>query len=244
MSSSYAQGLELSTQIRKQVSDMEPNVIKQRATVQTWYALSQTLSSLRTALMATAKAADEAVHASKVQRDKYRGYADVVALSHELRDEAVNSCLYHFRRVTELSQYAETVRQHHESALLRWRYRREQFEGSLGPHPNLLRFSQSYYEGLSHDLEAMTRDQKLEAVYVRWVRLRAAADLKYQAEVFHATCKNLRVQRRITGKERKRAVELRKEANRRAKDYMHLEMEVKKAQLAIHFMGDNPDSEG
>ena len=242
--SSYDQGLELSIRVQKQVSDIEPDVMKHRATVQTWYALSQTWNSLRTALMATAEAADEVVHASKQQRAKYRIYANIVAFSHDFRDELADACLSHFRYVTELSQYAETVKRHHESMLLHWRYRREYYEGTLGPHPNVFRPHQSYYDALSRDLEALTRSQKLENVYVRWLRLRAAANLKKQAETFHATCKKLEMHKAKADKERKRAVELRREATQRAKDYKHLETEYVKAQIAIQFLGDKPDYEG
>ena len=242
--SSYDWGLELSVQVQKQVSDIEPDVMKHRATVQKWYALSQNWNSLNMALMATAEAADEAVHASKQQRAKYRIYANIVAFSHEFRDALADACLSHFRYVTELSQYAETVKQNHESMLLRWRYRREYHEGTLGPHPNLVRPDQSYYDALSRDLEALTRSQKLENVYVRWIRLRAAADLKKQAEMFHSTCKKLEIHKTKADKERKRAVELRREATQRAKDYKHLEMEFMKAQMAIQFLGDKPDYEG
>ena len=243
MSSSYVQGLELSTRVQKQISDMEPDVLNHRATVQTWYALSQTWSSLRTALMATAEAADEAAHASKQHRAKYRIYANVAAVSLNFRDEVADACLRHFRYVTDLSQYAETVRQNHESALLRWRYRREYFEGTLGPHPNLVRPHQSYYDALNRDLEALTRSQKLESVYVGWVRLRAATDLKKQAESFHSAVKILKINKAKADRERKRAVELRTEANKRAEDYKHLETEVQKAQLAIRFIGDFSDYE-
>ena len=241
--SSYAQGLELSMQVQKQISDIEPDIIKHRATVQKWYTLSQTWSSLRKALIATAEAADEAAHAGKQQRAKYRIYANVAAFSHEFRDALADACLDYFKYVRELSRYAETVKQNHESALLSWRYRREQYEGALGPHPNMLRPSQSYYDALSRDLEALKRDQKLENVYVRWVRLRAAADLKKQAEKFHSTCKKLKIHVARAEKERKRAVELRTEATRCAKDYKHLEMEFMQAQLAIRFLGDIPDNE-
>ena len=243
MSSSYVQGLELSTQVQKQISDMEPDVLNNRATVQTWYALNQTWRSLRTALMATAEAADEAVHTSKKQRARYRIYANVAAFSHNVRDEMADACLRHFRYVTDLSQYAEAVQQNHESALLRWRYRREHYECTLSPHPSMVRPHQSYYDALSRDLEAMTRSQKLENVYVRWVRLRAAADLKKQAERFHSTCKILKMHIAKADKVRKRTVELRKEASRHAREYKHLETEVKKAQSAIDFVGDTSDYE-
>ena len=245
MSSSYVQGLELSSQVQKQISDMEPDVLKHRATVQTWYALSQTWSSLRTALITTAEAADEAVHASKQQRAKYQIYANVAAFSHNFRDDLADACLSHFRYVTELSQYAQTVQQNHESALLRWRYRREQYEGALGPHPNMVRpHHSSFYDALNRDLEELMLSQKLENVYVRWVRLRAAADLKIQAEKFHATCRILKIHKAKADRQRKRAVELRREASRCAKDYKHLEMEVMKARLAIQFVGEFPDNEG
>ena len=244
MSSSNVEGLELSIRIQKQVSDMEPDVLKHRATVQTWYALSQTWNSLRMALMATAEAADEAVHASKQQRAKYRIYANIAAFSRDFRNALADACLRHFRYVTELSQHAEIVKQIHESELLRWRYRREHYEGALGPHPNMLRPSQSYCDAVSRDLEALKRNQKLQNVYIRWLRLRAAADLKKQAETFHSTCKKLEIQEAKADKERKRAVELRREATRRAKEYKHLEMEVRKAQSAIQFLEDDTDYEG
>ena len=243
MSSSYVQGLELSIRVQKQVSDMELDVLKHRATVQTWYALSQTWNSLRMALMATAEAADEVVHASKQQRAKYRIYANITAFSGDFRNALADACLRHFRYVTELSQHAEIVKQIHESELLRLRYRREHYEGALGPHPNVFRPSQSYYDAVSRDLEALTRSQKLQDVYIRWLRLRAAANLKKQAEVFHSTCKKLEIHKAKADKERKRAVELRREATRRAKDYKHLEMEVGKAQLAIQFLEDDTDYE-
>ena len=245
MSSSYVQGLELSTRVQKQVSDMEPDFLKHRVTVQTWYALSQTWSSLRAALMATAVTADEAVDASKHQRAKYRIYANVAAFSHNFRDDLADACLCHFRYVTQLSQYAETVAQNHESALLRLRYRREHYEGALGPHPNMsVRPHRSFYDALDRDLEEVTRSQKLESVYVRWVRLRAAADLKIQAEKFHSTCRILEINKAKADRERKRAVELRREASRWAKDYEHLETEVMKAQMVIQFVGDSVLYEG
>ena len=212
-----------------------------RATVQTWYALSQTRNSLRAALMATAEAADEAVHASKQRRAKYRIYANIAAFSSEVRKALADACLGHFRYVTELSQYAETVEQIHESALFRLRYRRDYYEGALGPHPNVVRPHQSYYDALSRDWEALTRSQKLENVYVRWVRLRAAADLKKQAEHFHSACKTLEINKAKADKQRKRAVELRNEAKQRAKDYKQLEKEVMKAQVAIQSLGDDSD---
>ena len=241
MSSSYVQGLELSVQVQKQISDMKPDVLNHRATVQTWYALSQTRKSLRVALMATAEAADEAVHASKQQRQKYRIYANIAAFSRNFRNALADSCLDHFRYVTELSQHAEIVKQNHDSILLRWRYRRESFEGTLGPHPNMVRFHQSHYDAVNRDLEALMRSQKLEIVYVRWLRLRGAAELKKQAERFHLTCRKLEIHTAKADKERKRAVELRTEATQRAKDYKHLEREVMKAQLAIRFLDDSSD---
>lgn len=233
MVSHYAHGMELLARVHEQINDIMTDAMNRCVTVQSWYALSRNWNSLKMALVVTGQDKDETVTASKQQRARYRTFANTAMHWGELRTTQANSCLAHFRYVTALSHRARVMKQHHESELLSWSNLREHYEGDLGPHAHVVHPHQTFLDEVSRNIEAGKRKQGLKMVYIRWVQLRAAADLTQQAKNFHLTRKHLKVRRRRADEARKRAYQLQEEATQRVKEYEHLEKEVLKAESAI-----------
>ena len=233
MVSHYAQSLELLTRVQEQINDIMTDAMTNCVTIQSWYALGRKWNSLKMALVATGQETDETVTASKQQRARYRTYANTAMHWGELRTTQANSCLAHFRYVTVLAHKARILKRHHESELLSWETLREHYEGDLGPHAHVVRPHQTFLDKLSCNIEAGKRKQGLKMVYIRWVQLRAAADLTQQAKNFHLTRKQLKVRKRRADEARRQAYQLQEEATQRVKEYEHLEKEVQKVQSAI-----------
>ena len=238
MVSHYAQGLELLTRVQEQIDDMMTDAMNQRVTVQSWYVLGRNWNSLKMALVATGQTSDKMVNASKQERARYRTYANTAIHWVDLRNIQANSCLAHFRYVSALSQNARIVKQHHESELLSWENLREHYERDLGPDAHVVHPHQTFLSTLSRNIEAARRNQGLKMVYIRWVQIRAAADLTRQAKNFHLTRKQLEVRKRRADGARGRAYQLQEEATQRVKEYEHLEKEVLEVQSAIQALGN------
>ena len=239
MSSTYTQSLELLARVQEQINDLKPEVQKHCATVQKWYALSENWNSLRKALLRAGIAADKAISATKRKRLQYQIHTNMVGLSERLRTALADGCLRQFRYVTALSEHALTVTQHHGSALLSATNVRSHYEGALGIHSDVVRAHQRFLDDLGRKIEEMKRNHRLENVYIRWIRLRAAADLRQQAGRFHLTCKRLETQKVRVDEARKRVMDLRIEATQRIEEYRYLETEVLEASRAIEALCDD-----
>ncbi|KAF6218506.1 hypothetical protein HO133_005855 [Letharia lupina] len=213
MPSPYAQGLDLLARVQDQVKDIKHDAIERRVTVQRWYTLGQTWNLLRMALIATGEAADDAVAASHQQRARYGTYAH--------------------RYVTALSDHARAVSQHHESELISLDNLQEHYTEALGPEAHVVHTNQTFLNTLDRNIEAIKRRQGLEMVYIRWVQLRASADLTQQAENFHSVCSRLNVRKRRADEACRRANHLQRQVFQRVKQYEHLEMEVRNVREAI-----------
>ena len=241
MSFHYLQGLDLLTRVHEQINSIKPSSTNNRPTIQTLYALARDRNSLRMALVAAGEAADKAVTASKQQRARYKIHASMYVYSGELRISQANACLSHFRYVTALSHHARIVKQHHGSALLSWQNLRDHYEGPPDPHADVPHTRQTFF---NTQIETVKRNQRLEVVYVRWIQLRAAANLKQQAKNFHFTRKQLVLYKRRAETAHRQAIHLQKEAIQRIKEYKHLEWEVQIVQREIQALGNQGGSTG
>ena len=241
MSFHYLQGLDLLTRVQEQINNIKPSSTNHRPTTQTLYALARDRNSLRMALVAAGEAADKAVTAGKQQRARYKIHASMYVYSGELRISQANACLSHFRYVTALSRHVRIVKEHHESALLSWENLRDHYEGPPDPHACVPHTRQTFF---STQIETVKRTQRLETVYVRWIQLRAAADLKQQAKNFHFTRKQLDMYKRRAENTRRQAHRLQNEAIQRIKEYKHLEWEVQIVEREIQALGNKGGSTG
>ena len=233
MPSPYAQGLDLLARVQDQVKDIKHDAIERRVTVQRWYTLGQTWNLLRMALIATGEAADDAVAASHQQRARYGTYAHRYIRGGEFRIRHANACLGHFRYVTALSDHARAVSQHHESELISLGNLQEHYTEALGPEAHVVHTNQTFLNTLDRNIEAIKRRQGLEMVYIRWVQLRASADLTQQAENFHSVWSRLNVRKRRADEACRRANHFQRQVFQRVKQYEHLEMEVRNVREAI-----------
>ena len=244
MSPDYAQGLELLTRVQQKIKNIKSDAMNHGVAVQKWYALSQDWNSLTAALIATSEAANKAAAANKQQRVRFRIHAKITFNTGEFRDAQADACLRHFRYVTALSQHARNVAENHAAARRSWENLHSHYEGALGLHAHVVRPHRHFLDDLGINIETRLRTQRLQTVCVRYFRLRAAANLKKQAEEFHETCKQLKCQREKKERARKRAIELQAEATRCANEYGDLEMGVLNAEMAIQALLDKSDREG
>lgn len=226
MSSPYAQGLELLARIQEQLSDIKP-----RMTVQRLFAISENWNALKMAVIATGEVADKAVTASKQQNARHNYHANTVIYSGENRKKLAEACLDHFRYVTALSDHARAMKTHHDSVLLPWVNVQAYHEGALGPHAHVVPAHRKFLDDLERKIETIKRSQRLEIIYIRWLRLKAAANLAHQAEVFHFTCKRITYEEARAEKARRLADDLQKERCKLAREYERLES----AMLGLEF---------
>lgn len=233
MSSPYAQGLELLARIQEQLNNIKP-----RMTVQTLFAISENWQALKMAVIATGEVADKAVTASRQQHARYDYHANTAIYSGEDRKKLAGACLDHFRYVTALSDHARAVKTHHSSVLLAWTNFRAYYEGAPGPHAHEVHAHRKFLDDLECKIETIKRSQRLEAIYVRWLRLNATANLARQAEEFHFACKRIEHEKARAEKARRLADDLRKERNKLAREYERLESAMLRLEMDIEMAWD------
>ena len=192
------------------------------------------------ALIATGEAADKAKIASKLQRARCRIHINMSHRSGGLRARQANACLSQFRYVTALSQNARAMRHIHEAELLSWGNFQTHYQESLGPQAHMVRPHQTFLDSLGLKVEAVRWHQGLDMVCIRWMQLRAAADLTQYAKNFHLTCQRLDVQKRRVDKARRRANHLKQIMVQCVSDYERLEAEVLAVQGAIQALQNTP----
>ena len=238
MSSPYAQGLDLLLRVQERIRNIESGATDHCITTQRWYALRQDWKHLTLALIATGEAADKAVAASSQQEAQYRACANRSICSGEFRTRQADTCLRHFRYVTALSHHARVVRQHHESELLSWRNLQAHYQEALCAQAHMVHAHQTFLDNLSHNIEAVKRSQGLEMIYVRWIQLRATADLTKQAKRFHLMRKRFDVRKTRADRACRGANQLREKMAQCVREYEHLETEVLSMQRAIQALWD------
>ena len=241
--SHYAVGLELLGRVREQIEEFKPQIMSRDMTVQSWYALSQNWNLLREDLIATGEIADAAALASKRQRAKTRTYSHLCFRYSYSRDRQADSCLRQFRYVTALSQHSRAVMQHHETALRSWENYQDHYEAALSPDAHAVRAHRKFLDELGSKIESVKRQQPLEKIYVRWLQLKAATDLKKQAKNFHLAHKAMEFQKDIVDKAYTRLEKLQRDATQYIEEYDHLEREVVILQSAMQALWDSrPDA--
>lgn len=238
MSTLYAQSLELLTRVQEHVDIINLDSIKSRITVQKWYALSQDWYLLRDAVIAMSEAEEKAAVALQQHRDLFYLYANEYNQTGRIRVWLADACLKFFRYVTELSHHARLVRRDHESDMLSSENFRDHYEDALGPQAHTIRSHQTFLDVIAINLRIKKRNQALEMVYVRWVHLRAAADLRRYARDFHSTRRRLEVWRRRGNRASVRLIHLNRVVDRGTKEFTHLKRETVKVQRAIQALSN------
>ena len=226
MTSPYVEGFTLLVQLQKQLNEINFNTMNHRITVQTYYALSQKWNSLTTALIATGEAADQAATASNQQRAQALTEVQRFIRTGKIRMTQANICIRQFRYVTALSNHARAIKQRNEIELLFMTNVKTYYEGALGPQAHMVRSIRTFLDELSCKLEKLRRKQAMEMLYIRWVKLRASADLVQQANKIHLTCQRRRVLAARAYEARTELKRLRRQTERRVGEYEHLEREV------------------
>ena len=244
MCSEYTEGLELLSRIQEQINEIKSDAESRGISIQKLYTLGQAWNSLKTALAATCEAAGKAVTVSKQQRARHRAYTARYMHSDELRVRQGNNCLAQFRYVTTLSHDARVVRHHHESALTYWTNLQAHYEGALDPQAAAVPAHQSDLDSLSHYIEDVKLHQRLEMIYIRWLQLRATANLARIGKNFHLIRERLDVREKRAEKAERRAHQLWKEAAQYVREYEHLKTEVAGVQRAIEALWDSGEKDG
>lgn len=224
MSSPYAQGLETLSLAQKQLNEVI-NAPEYHIAEQRWSVLRQTWESLGRTLIATAQATDNAMAASMEQRARYQTHKDRCIRTKHLRTRQAKVCLSGFRYVTALSNHERTVRENHKLELLCLENLRCHYDQALGPRAHMVHNHQTFLDTIGRKIEAVERIHGLEMVFIRWVRMRAAADLTQRAGKFHLLCKRENVLKERADKAGRRAHRLQKVATQGVKDYENLKTE-------------------
>lgn len=233
MSSPYVEGFTLLVQLQEQLNEIKLKTIDHRITVQTYYALSQTWNSLATALVATGNVADKAATASSQQRAQSLTEVQRFIRNGKIRKNQADACLQQFRHVTALSNRAQALKQRHEAELLSLTNLRTYYEEALGPQAHMIHPNRTFLDYLNRKLEKLKWKQGLEMIHIRWVKMRASADLVQQSNKIRLTCRRLRVLGARAYEARARYKRLQKRTNRRVGEYEHLEREVLNVRRAI-----------
>ena len=230
MSSKYAQSLDLLAQVEEQVNGLRIDITKNRINIQRLYAFGQNWDLLRVALTATREVAEKAKAASKKQCARYRDYAHKASRSDKLRSIQAKICLSHFRYVTALSNHARALRRYQDTELISLENLDDYYKDVSVPHADVVESHQRFLDALSCRLEVVKRNQKLDMIYVRWVQIRATADLKTQAKNFHLMVERLKICKRRADDACRRAGKLQRKMAQRVREYEYFKREVLKVQ--------------
>ena len=233
MSSDYAQSLELLAQVEEQVDGVRIDATKNRINIQRLYAFGQNWDLLRVALTATREVAEKAKAASKKQSARYRVYANKASRSDKLRSIHAKICLSHFRYVTALSNHARALRRYQDTELISLGNLDDYYKEISVPHADVVQSHQRYLDTLNCHIEAVKLSQKLDMIYVRWVQIQAAADLKEHAKNFHLMVRRLKFCKRRADDASRRAGLLRRKMAQRVREYEYLKREVLKVQRIL-----------
>lgn len=207
-------------------------------TVQALFAISENWNALKMAVIATGEVADKAVAASRKQNARHDYHANTVIYSGEDRKRKVEACLNHFRYVTALSDHARAIKAHHDSVLLSWVNVQAHYEEALGPRAHVVPANRKLLEDLERKIATIKRSQRLEMIYVRWLRMNATANLTFQAEEFHFTCKRITYEKARAEKARRLADDLLKERVKRGREYEYLESAMLGMEIDIEIVWD------
>ena len=233
MSSDYAKSLELLAQVEEQVNGIRIDAIKNRINIQRLYAFGQNWDLLRVALTAAREVAEKAKVASKKQCARHRDYARKASRFRKLRSIQAKTCLSHFRYVTALSNHARALRRYQDTELIALGNLDDYYKDVLVPHADVVESHQRFLDTLNCRFEAVKRNQKLNMVYVRWVRIQAIADLKRHAKSFHLTVRRLKIRKRRADDASRRAGKLQRKMAQRVREYEYLQREVLKVQRVM-----------
>ena len=241
MSSQHARILEILARMQEQINDLKPDITSRRVTIQKYYTLSQTWKSLTAALVETGETADRAVMIYKRQCIIHQTHTNRHIRTGGLRNVQANACIGKFRYVLALSHHLRVVQNIHSSQLESWNNMQDHYEDSLRPQADTVRPHQTFLADLDRNVETMMRSQRLEIIYIRWLQIRARADLERQGKEFQILRKRLDVQKKRVEKECKRATYMRKEAVKCIKEYKWLETEVVGVQKTMEALWDSDD---
>lgn len=233
MTSPYVEGFMHLVQLQKQLNEINSHTVDHRITVQTYYALSQKWNFLKTALVATGEAADQAAAASNVQRAQSLTEVRRLRRTGRIRTIQADACLRQFRYVSVLSNQARAIKQRHETELLSWTNLKAYYEDALGPQAHMVRSNRTFLDYLSCKLEKLKLKQATKIIYIRWIRMRASANLVQQARRVRLTGRRLRTLGQRAHEARARLKRLQKQTDRRVWEYEHFENEVLNMRRAI-----------